>query len=421
MKSNNNTITATERTALLEDPLGDTTPYSNSIEDGSVLSSEDGDGVPKASVGAHWEFLGVLSILLLGVFIANADTSLVLATYGRISSEFDSLENASWLLTGYMLSMCGTQPLYGKLSNIFGRKVLLLLSYVLFAVGNLVCGLSDSMTTLVVGRVIGGACGAGMSSVVSFLIADMVPLRELAQYRSYVNIAQTAGRSCGGPIGGKLAEAMGWRWQVSFLIQVPQTIFAILLVALRLKSPKLAFKGDEEASTLNRLKRIDFLGAFLMCVTIVTFLLPLSVGGNQFEWTHPIIPGFLGASHILAFIFGYVELKVAREPIFPLTLLTRRDIVLPYAILFLQNIAQTFMMFVVPLYFQVTNNASPSAAGFYLIPAVVGNTFGGLITGAYIKKSGRYKMLTIIAAVVAGFCHALITQSLSGRMKKSLQ
>lgn len=111
-----------------------------------------------------------------------------------------------------MLSMCGTQPFYGKLSNIFGRKPLLLLSYVLFALGNLLCGLADNMMTVIVGRIVGGTGGAGMSSLVSFLIADMVPVRQVAAYRSYINVVQTIGRSCGGPLGGKLAETMGWRW-----------------------------------------------------------------------------------------------------------------------------------------------------------------------------------------------------------------
>lgn len=108
--------------------------------------------------------------------------------------------------------MCGSQPLYGKLSNIYGRKALLLTAYVLFAVGCLICGLAENMSTVIIGRLISGAGGSGMSSVVSFLIADLVPLRDVATYRSYVNIVQTVGRSCGGPMGGWLAETMGWRW-----------------------------------------------------------------------------------------------------------------------------------------------------------------------------------------------------------------
>lgn len=111
-----------------------------------------------------------------------------------------------------MLAMCGSQPLYGKLSNIYGRKLMLLASYVLFGAGCLVCGVANNMSTVIAGRLVSGAGGAGMSSVVSFLIADLVPVRDVATYRSYINIVQTVGRSCGGPIGGWLAEHMGWRW-----------------------------------------------------------------------------------------------------------------------------------------------------------------------------------------------------------------
>lgn len=108
--------------------------------------------------------------------------------------------------------MCSIQPLYGKLSNIFGRKALLLFAYILFGIGNLVCGMAPSMSVAIAGRFIAGAGGAGMSSVVSYLIADLLPIREVAAYRSYVNIVATVGRSCGGPLGGKLTEMIGWRW-----------------------------------------------------------------------------------------------------------------------------------------------------------------------------------------------------------------
>ncbi|CAK7218230.1 hypothetical protein SEUCBS140593_003476 [Sporothrix eucalyptigena] len=419
---------ASERTPLLGDPTQD--PNSGSavvdrehVDDEDSEDTEAGDRNDNLANGNKNDktkpagFVGILALLLIGVFAANADTSLVLATYGTISSEFQSLGSASWLLTAYMLAMCGSQPLYGKLSNLYGRKTLLLVAYVLFAAGCLLCGVARSMPVVILGRLISGCGGSGMTSVVSFLIADMVPKREVASYRSYVNIVTTVGRSCGGPLGGWLAETIGWRW--SFLFQVPVTVLAIALVGWRLKVPPVIFSAENsgnnnEEDTSSRLRRIDFLGATVMCATIVTLLLPLSIGGSSLPWTHPLLLSLFAASNILAVLFCYIELRVAREPIFPLPLLARRDVILPYLILFLQNIAQTLMMYGVPLYFQVTQAASPSAAGLYLVPAVVGNTIGGLLTGAYIQRAARYKLPTIVGTQVAALCHLLTSLRWTG-------
>lgn len=130
------------------------------------------------------------------------------------------------------------------------------------------------------------------------------------------------------------------------MIQCPLTLLAIILVGWRLHVPHPVFKIDEENETQRgKLRRIDFLGAAVMVAMIMAFLLPVSMGGNQVPWSHPVIPSLFGGGAVLALFFAFIELRVAREPIFPLTLLTRRDIVVPYIILFLQNIAQTFVSY----------------------------------------------------------------------------
>ncbi|MCJ1226965.1 hypothetical protein MMC12_003620, partial [Toensbergia leucococca] len=154
---------------------------------------------------------GVISVLILGVFIANADTSIVLATYGSISSEIGNLDDASWLVVTYTLAMCAVQPTYGKLSDVYGRKSTLITAYTFFAIGCALSGVGTSMWQVIVGRAVAGIGGAGMTSLVSVLIADKVPLRDVATWRGYVNVAATVGRSAGGPFGGYLADTIGWR------------------------------------------------------------------------------------------------------------------------------------------------------------------------------------------------------------------
>lgn len=153
-----------------------------------------------------------LSVLLVGVFISQTDASLVMAVYAKVASEFNDLDSGSWLMSAYILAQCVAQPLYGKLSDLFGRKALLQLSYILFAVGTAGAGLSMSMGAVIVSRAVQGAGSAGMLAMVSIIITDLVPMNEVAVFRSYVNILATSGRSCGGVIGGLLSSALGWRW-----------------------------------------------------------------------------------------------------------------------------------------------------------------------------------------------------------------
>ena len=155
-----------------------------------------------------------ISVLLLGVVSSNAVASLVLATYATVSSDFDDLDSGSWLLSVYTLTMCATQPLYGKLSDIYGRKPLLLTAYAIFALGNLGAGLGQSLFQVISWRAVQGVGGAGMASLVAIIIADIVPTDQVATFRGYVNISQIVGRSCGGVVGGWLTQLVGWRWYV---------------------------------------------------------------------------------------------------------------------------------------------------------------------------------------------------------------
>jgi predicted MFS family arabinose efflux permease len=142
-----------------------------------------------------------ICFLLIGVFVVNIDSSLVLATNSVISSSFSQLQTASWLTTSYVMATCAAQPIIGKLSDIFSRKSVLLVCYVLFALGNALCGLGKSMWQVIAGRAIAGLGGAGMTVIVAVLITDLVLMREVVPWRSYVNIVATTGRMVGGPRG----------------------------------------------------------------------------------------------------------------------------------------------------------------------------------------------------------------------------
>ncbi|KAH6685877.1 major facilitator superfamily transporter [Plectosphaerella plurivora] len=356
--------------------------------------------------------LRVVAILVVGMFTNNADGSLVLATHPTIASEFNDLADSSWLFTAFALAGAATQAIYAKLSDIYGRRALLVTSYSFFAVGCFIVGIGGSMWEVVLGRVVSGSAGSAMGIVSILLITDLVPLREVAAWQSYVNLASTTGRSLGGPLGGFLADTIGWRW--SFIGQAPIFMFALLLCLMYLPSDTRApvtTASDtpvKPAPKGSPLLRIDWLGAIVLALLILAFLTPLEIGGTKVPWTSPLIFAMFGAAAVLAALFVFVEGHWAREPIFPLALFQQRDVVVSYFITGCQTAAQLGLMFAVPLYFQVTQRTSNTVAGAHLFPAVAGNAVGGIMAGAYIRRTGRYKKPMVLATMCSSFSYLLL-------------
>jgi MFS family permease len=207
------------------------------------------------------------------------------------------------------------------------------------------------MWQAILGRVISGLGAAGMSVIVSIVITDLVPIRQVAAWRSYVNVFHIFGRSVGGPLGGFLADTVGWRW--SFLGQVPLTLLAILLVVIKLpasESAKPRVKGQP-----SKLGRVDFIGSLLLAATMLSLLGSLSLASDTLPWSHPLVIGLLLVSVILAALFIKYELKVPLEPVFPPVLLIQRDVATSYLIIALQTAAQLSVSHLWTILLQISN------------------------------------------------------------------
>ncbi|KAJ2986517.1 hypothetical protein NUW58_g4989 [Xylaria curta] len=355
--------------------------------------------------------LRIVLVLLIAVFIFHADHSLVLATHPSIGSEFNALEWSSWLFTSFGLAGAATQAVFGKLSDIYGRKPIILLSYAGFAIGCLIVAVGQSMLAVILGRVLSGSVGAGMTVLVSITISDLVPVRESGAWRAYVNVAATTGRSLGGPIGGWLADAVGWRW--SFGCQIPMLMVAIFLCWITVPSnlgrqPYQSLSDKERPGTFEKLGRIDVLGSLLLALFVLLLLLPLELGGEQVSWSHPLIPGLFAAAATSLVLFVIVEKQWAEEPILDLGLFKQRDVVLGFLIMACQAAAQVGVVFCIPLYFQVTQKASNSEAGLHLFPSVIGSAFGGIFSGYLIKKTGKYKWLIYGSTILGTLSYSLM-------------
>lgn len=162
-----------------------------------------------------------------------------------------------------------------------------------------------------------------MTTLVSILLTDLVPLREVASWRSYVNVAATTGRSIGGPLGGWLADTVGWRW--SFLGQAPLAGIALILISITLPSRVRSDQDNKRKGS--KLARVDFLGGFFMTLCILGFLFPLEIGGDRIPWNHPLIFGLFGGACAFGLLFLATEASFAKEPIIPIVVLWNREVV----------------------------------------------------------------------------------------------
>jgi MFS family permease len=371
------------------------------------FSDEESDAVPESPSQPPAEVLtsvwSIIAVLLLGEFISNADGTLVMAATARISSEFNRLQGAAWLSTGYTLGVCVAQPMYGKLSDIYGRKPLLLWSYFFLALGCVVCGLAADMWIVISGRALSGIGGAGVMTMSAIIITDIVAKREIATWRAIVNLSMTLGRSIGGPVGGVLTDTIGWRW--AFLLQAPLLGIAALLVAIQLKLVR--HNGFDAQSNETKFRRIDFRGSILVATSIAAIILLLDQGGKAFSWASFSTLLLVSSGILTLALFVYTELYVAPEPIFKLQILRRPNVAASYLVSSFQVAAQVGMMFTVPLYFQVSDRASSTVAGAHMIPAVAGNAIGGLTAGSYIRRTGNYKPILVAAGLIACISYLL--------------
>jgi MFS family permease len=393
MKSPQATVEAADE----ESPLLRNRPISDAASDAGTSESATYQRLPWTAI----------TVLLLGELLSHADTTLIFAAAPQIASELGDLRGMGWLATAYTIGVCAMQPLYGKLSDIFGRKQMLLFAYGVLSVGCLFCALSRTLTHIILARVLSGIGGAGVMTMASIIITDSVPRRDFAKYRSYINLATTLGRSIGGPIGGLVADAFGWTWL--FWGRLPLFAVSVVLIVWFLESsnPGKTFVRPPETQTFgSKWAKVDVKGALFLTKTIVSFILLLD---SIEEGVNTASFWFLLASVIVfGQLFVYVELFATDSPIFNLRILTHRNVALSYLVDYLQVFSQVGMMFSVPLYFQVTQRASAASSGARIVPAVIGNTVGALISGSLVQISHRHGLMLVGTGLLGALSYASI-------------
>ncbi|KAL4795060.1 major facilitator superfamily domain-containing protein [Aspergillus venezuelensis] len=352
--------------------------------------------------------LGIVSTWIAS-FTAAADSTITATLSSTIANEFQSLTIISWLGSGYLIALTATQPLSGKLSDIFGRKASFFAAAVVFALGNLLCGLANSQQSLIIGRVIAGIGGGGCSSISTFISSDFIPPRSRGLWHSYGTLVHAAGLGCGAVFGGAINDTLGWRW--AFIVLAPLSLIAAVAVAVTLLQ-KSSVKSEGLGQ---KLRRIDYAGSMTLVLSLAVLLVYLN---QEHDSPGASTPGFyakvaIPVSTMLLALFIIIELYWAQEPIIPLAIFGSRTVLAACLTVCFVSVSYYTMMFYVPLYLQLRGH-SPSQTGVLLLPESVGAACGSLTVGLVARKRGQYgefKLLLpcLLALGAAGF--TLITRT----------
>jgi EmrB/QacA subfamily drug resistance transporter len=366
------------------------------------MSATAADLPSKSGELSHRQVMTILSGLMLGMFLASLDQMIVSTAIRTIGDDLNGLSVQAWVTTGFLITSTIATPLYGKLSDIYGRKPLFLFAIATFIVGSALCGLATSMYMLAAFRALQGIGAGGLMSMALAIIGDIIPPRERARYQGYFMAVFATSSVLGPVVGGFFAGqssilgVTGWRW--IFYVNVPIGILALVVVTRVL-----------HVQHHRREHRIDWWGAVTLVVGLVPLLI-IAEQGRVWGWGSPAafacyVIGVLG---LIAFI--KVEQLMGDEALLPLRLFGNGVFAVGSSQSFIVGIGMFGGMAAIPLYLQIVKGASPTKAGLLILPMVAGIMASSLLAGQVTSRTGRYKKFPIIGSALLVLGLALMTQ-----------
>ncbi|KAI9293851.1 MFS general substrate transporter [Neoconidiobolus thromboides FSU 785] len=329
--------------------------------------------------------------LSLTLFIAALDNTVVSTSLTIITSEFNSLDQITWVAASYLLTSTVLQPLYGKFSDIFGRKPTILFALISFLIGSIVCGVAQNIIILIVFRAIAGIGGGGLISIAIIIISDMAPMQTRGIYMGIVGAIFALASVVGPLIGGAFSEGLSWRW--AFYINIPICVITIAIILFFLKLPKT------NENFLKKFQRIDYLGASSLIIANTCLVLALNWGGKDYSWDSFRVVFTIIIAVIMFAIFIIVEIRYAIEPIVPGYVLNRNTIS-ANLVTFFNGFTLMVSLYYIPLYYQIIKGSSAIYAGLELLPFLLGVIFASIFSGIFASKTGSYRVLPIVGTTL---------------------
>jgi EmrB/QacA subfamily drug resistance transporter len=352
----------------------------------SDIATAEGEAATTGRL-SHRQILTVLSGLMLGMFLAALDQTIVSASMRTIADELHGLSLQAWATTAYLITATLSTPLYGKLSDLYGRKPMYLTAISLFLAGSLASGMAHSMYELAAFRAFQGLGAGGLMSLALAIITDITAPRERSKYQGYFmavfGISSVAGPVVGGFFAGidSLAGITGWRWV--FLVNVPIALAALVVVSKVLNIPHTRVA-----------QRVDFLGAAALAAGLVPLLI-VAEQGREWGWgsTASVVMYALGALGVAAFIWQ--ERRMGDAALLPLRLFRRPVFRMATLVTVVQGAGMFGAMMSLPLYLQIVKGATPTQAGLQMLPLTLGIMVASIASGRVITRTGRYKMFAV--------------------------
>ncbi|KAI5928468.1 MFS general substrate transporter [Camillea tinctor] len=341
-----------------------------------------------------FRFWALFVCLALTAFLSALEGSIVSTALPTIAREINVAENYIWVINVYFLTSAAVQPLYGQLADLWGRRWLMISAVAIFVLGSGICGGANSPNMLIGGRTVQGLGAAGINVLVELIVCDVLPLRERGQFMGLLFVFITLGSVIGPFVGGILVERVSWRW--AFYINLPFGGASLILLLLVLR-----LKHRATDSFVEKIKKIDFTGNFILTASVTSVLYALTYGGTRYEWSHPsmiitLVLGLLG--HIL--FLGFEGSRFCPQPVMPLILFKNRTSAAAYISTFLQTMVSYWALYFLPLYFQAVLLVSPTMSGVYLLPFSILYSVAAAVGGGLATKLGKFKIIHIVGCAL---------------------
>lgn len=342
---------------------------------------------PGADFRPDRRFWAVYASLLVVMFLSAMDQTIVGTALPTIVGDLGGAAHMAWILTAYTLAITVAMPIYGKLGDLVGRKNLFLVAIALFLIGSTLCGTATTMTQLILYRFIQGLGGGGLMISSQAITGDLIPPRVRGTYMAPMGAMFGVASILGPIIGGWLTDSVSWRW--TFWINLPLGILAFVAIALVLRLPSSRLTSP-----------IDWWGLALMNAGAVAIVLMATWGGNQYEWTSPVVIG-LGVVGLVCWgLFGLVETRAA-DPILPWSILTNRTFIVSTVVGMLAMGGMIGVMSYLPTYLQMVYGYSATVSGLLLVPITIGMLLSSILSGILVSRTDRYKIYPVLGPLVA--------------------
>jgi EmrB/QacA subfamily drug resistance transporter len=335
-----------------------------------------------------------LSGLMLALTLAALDQNIVATALPRITGEFGSLQHLSWVVTSFIVASTVSAPLYGKLSDLYGRKPAFIASISIFLAGSALCGFAASMGELIAFRTVQGLGAGGLIVLAQTVIGDLVSPRERGRYQGMFAAVFAACSVAGPLLGGFITEYASWRW--IFYVNLPVGGAALAFIAIGLRPKSIDAKP-----------RLDLVGAILLTTGACSLLLALSWGGVAYAWSSAPVLGLALAAVGAFVLLAFVERR-APQPILPPELFGNSVFVVAVAVIALAMMALFAAVVFLPLMFQLLMDASPTQAGLMMAPMMGGVIVASVVGGRLVSRTGRYKMFPVFGLLAAALSYAAL-------------